>query len=343
MKTTARKLVSSLTILATVAFASACGTTHNASGEKDSRSTSSVEIKHQYGTTKIDKVPERIATVSWINTDTVLAFDVIPVGVPAVEWGGNANKSTDWIDAKLQDLGAGWGSEKAPKQYSETDGVNFESLAQSKPDLIVAAYSGISKEEYTKLSQIAPVIGPIEPNYTTKWQDVTLAVGKALRQDEKAKSIISDVEAQLKKAGEDNHFEGHSYIAGNLDIAANKINIFSKGDTRSRFFESLGFNESEVVKKNAPKDKFYFDWSPERSDELKSDVFYSWIPADSKPSDISAHPLFGQIPAVKNGNLVVTNNDHTTLSISASSALSLPWAIEHFVPEIAKAVANHRG
>ena len=81
-------------------------------------------------------------------------------------WGNNAKNSTDWKDAKLEELGAPIGSEKAPVQYSEADGVNFTAIAETQPDLIVAGYSGLTKDEYEKLSKIAPVIGPVAPNYT---------------------------------------------------------------------------------------------------------------------------------------------------------------------------------
>ncbi|MFC5369407.1 iron-siderophore ABC transporter substrate-binding protein [Arcanobacterium bovis] len=341
------KKLKKFTAVACAAFTSifvltGCGTSTTSTGHQSSTSDAPVEIKHQYGTTTVKNIPQRIATVSWVNTDTVLAFDAVPVGVPAVEWGGNKNKSTDWIDSKLKELGAQWGSSKAPKQYSEVDGINFEAIAQVKPDLIVAAYSGMSKEQYDKLSKIAPVIGPIEPNYTTKWQDATRAVGKALRQEDKATKMITDLETKLKNIGEKNNFKGINFIAGNLDLATNNISIYTGGDTRGRFFSSIGLTEAPVVTANTPASKFFFDWSPERADELKSDIFYSWISADTKIADVEAHPLFGQIPAVKNRHLVVTNDDHATLSISAASVLSLPWAIDNFVPQIIKTVQNIR-
>ncbi|MBM7824308.1 iron complex transport system substrate-binding protein [Arcanobacterium pluranimalium] len=342
MKKFNRLTAAACAALASVLLISGCGTSTPASKNTTSSSESPVEIKHEYGTTTIKNVPQRIATVSWINTDTVLAFDTVPVGVPAVDWGGNKNKSTDWIDAKLKELNAQWGSDKAPKQYSEVDGVNYEAIAQVKPDLIVAAYSGISKEQYDKLAQIAPVIGPIAPNYTTTWQEATKAVGKALRQDEKAEKMIASLETQLKDVGKKNNFQGVSFIAGNLNPATNNISVYTGADTRGHFFASIGLTEAPIVANNTVKGKFFFEWSPERSDELKSDIFYSWISKDTKISDIEAHPLFGQIPAVKNHQLVVTNDDHTTLSISAASILSLPWAIDNFVPNVVKAVKNVR-
>ena len=56
-------------------------------------------------------------------------------------------------------------------------------------------------------------------------------------------------------------------------------------------------------------------------------------PADS----IKADPLIGQIPAVKNGALVADSDNTLTLSISASSPLSLPWSLDTFLPQLAAA------
>ena len=45
---------------------------------------------------------------------------------------------------------------KAPAQYSEADGINFAEIAKTTPDVILAAYSGLTKADYDKLSKIAP-------------------------------------------------------------------------------------------------------------------------------------------------------------------------------------------
>ena len=173
---------------------SACG------GSADSAPASStaaagaafpVSIKHIYGTTEITEKPERVATVSWVNADAVLALGVVPVAMAEDVWGNNEQGSTDWKDAKLAELGASIGTEKAPVQYSEADGVNFTALAEAQPDLIVAGYSGLTKDEYDKLSKIAPVIGPVAPNYTASWQDVTIGRGPGAGQGRRGQPTSS--------------------------------------------------------------------------------------------------------------------------------------------------------
>ncbi len=299
-----------------------------------------VTIEHIYGKTEIPAEPKRIATVSWVNADSVLALGIVPVGMPDIEWGGNANKSTDWIDAKLKELGAEKGSDKAPTTYSEANGVAFDQIAALTPDLIIGAYSGLTKDDYDKLSRIAPTIGPLAPNYTTAWPDTMAAVGKATGREDEAKKIVDEVTAALAEVGEKNpEVKESTFIAGNLDPAKNTIAVYTAGDTRPRFFTALGMTQADVVTKNTKdKNTFLLEWSSERADELEGDIFYTWAAKGTTIPDIQANPLFNQVPAIKKGAVVLTADDHLTLSISAASALSLPWAIENVVPSVVDAV-----
>ncbi|MET1021162.1 MAG: ABC transporter substrate-binding protein, partial [Arthrobacter sp.] len=52
---------------------------------------------------------------------------------------------------------------------------------------------------------------------------------------------------------------------------------------------------------------------------------------------VQADPLMAQIPAVKKGALVADTDNTLTLSISASSPLSLPWSLDTFLPKLATA------
>ena len=82
---------------------------------------------------------------------------------------------------------------------------------------------------------------------------------------------------------------------------------------------------------------FFIAWSAEKANELDSDIFVTWVPDSGTKDAIKADPLLGQIPAVKNGALVADSDNTLTLSISASSPLSLPWALDKFLPQLAGA------
>ncbi|WP_255769802.1 iron-siderophore ABC transporter substrate-binding protein [Pseudarthrobacter sulfonivorans] len=324
---------------------SACSTgpaagTSGAGTASTSSSQFPVTIQHVYGETTIKEQPTRIATVSWVNDDVALALGVVPVGVPKNEWGGNGQGSTPWKDAALEELGAGFGTAKAPAQYSEADGINFTEIAKLAPDVILAAYSGLSEEDYRKLSEIAPVVAHPQVAYGTSWQDSTAIIGKALGKDAEAAQLVADTEATIKdKVSKYPQIAGKSFIYGNLEPAsADGVNVYTANDNRPRFLSEIGMKLASVVEDNSKGSKeFFIPWSAEKANELDSDIFVTWVPDAATTGSIKADPLLGQIPAIKHGALVADSDNTLTLSISASSPLSLPWSLDTFLPQLAAA------
>src|SRR5699024_1518045 len=249
------------------------GSAGGTAGEDTSGGSFHATITHLYGETVLEKKPTSIATVSWVNADTVLALGLVPAGMPIVTWGGNENGSTDWIDAKLEELGAGWDSENAPATSDESDELDVDGIAAAMPDLIVTAYSGITEDGYEQLSRIAPTIGPLAPNYTASWEDVLAAVGTATGLEDEATALAEQITADLAAVGEENPaVAGATFIAGTLGLADNSIALYVGEDTRPRFFTALGMTQAEVVTENtADSETFYLEWSAERADELESD------------------------------------------------------------------------
>ncbi|MCU1532665.1 MAG: periplasmic binding protein [Arthrobacter sp.] len=333
-------------VLAAVALSlSSCSTgpATSSAAEGASQSTSSafpVSIKHVFGETTIESEPERVVTVSWVNDDVAIALGVVPVGVPKNAWGGNEQGSTPWKDAALEALGAGFGSNQAPAQFSEADGINFTEIAKLNPDVILGAYSGLTEEDYKKLSEIAPVVAQPEVAYGTSWQDSTAIIGKALGKEAEARKLVEDTEATIaEKVSQYPQLAGKSYIYGNLDPAATEqIGLYTASDNRPRFLSSLGMKLAPVVEENSKgSSEFYIPWSGEKANELESDIFVTWVADAAAAEAVQADPLMAQIPAIKNGALVTDSDNTLTLSISASSPLSLPWSLDAFLPQLASA------
>ena len=333
-------------VLAAVALSlTACSTGPAASTAADAPSQSAssafpVTIKHAFGETTISEQPKRVVTVSWVNDDVAIALGVVPVGVPKNEWGGNDRGSTPWKDAALEKLGAGFGSDKAPAQFSEADGVNFTEIAKLNPDVILGAYSGLSEEDYKKLSEIAPVVAHPEVAYGTSWQDSTTIIGKALGKEAEATKLVADTESTIQnKAAKYPQLAGKTFIYGNLDPAATeRISLYTANDNRPRFLSSIGMTQASVVGDNSKgSEEFYIPWSAEKANELDSDIFVTWVADAAAAEAVQADPLMAQIPAVKNGALVADTDNTLTLSISASSPLSLPWSLDTFLPNLAAA------
>lgn len=122
-----------------------------------------ITIEHAFGETVIESKPERIATIGWENQDTPLALGVAPVGVSAANYGMvTDNNLHPWTDEAFADLGV-----EKPVVFDDVDGLDFEQISDCNPDVILAAYSGMTQEDYDTLSQIAPVI----PYKEKAWAD----------------------------------------------------------------------------------------------------------------------------------------------------------------------------
>ena len=297
-----------------------------------------VTIEHVYGETTIESAPERVAAVAWANAETALALGVVPVVMPAISYGGNEQGTTPWIDEALEELDAPIGSENAPDLYSDTDGIDFESVAAADPDVILAAYSGLTQEDYDTLSKIAPVVAYPEAPWGTSWQETAAMTGEALGLSEKATQLVEDTEQSIKDtAAKYPELEGKSFIYGNLAKGASSV--YTSLDNRPKFLTELGMVQAPIVDEAAPADAFYFPWADEDANQLDSDIFVTWVADDEAAASLKADPLLGQIPAVKSGALVADADAERVFSVSAINVLSVPYALDNVVPMIAEAAA----
>ena len=99
----------------------------------DSSTTFPVTIEHALGTTTVEEAPERVATVNWANHEVPLALGVVPVGMAAANFGDDDGDGLlPWVTEKLEELDA-----ETPVLFDETDGIDFEAVADTEPDLIL--------------------------------------------------------------------------------------------------------------------------------------------------------------------------------------------------------------
>lgn len=342
MSMTRRSALTSLAAFGALALAGCqTGSSSDEESTNDADASFPRTIEHTYGSTTIDKAPQRVATIAWVNQDVVLALGVVPVGIAATDFGGNDNQSTDWFDEALKENG---GDE--PAKWTETDGLDFQAIAAAEPDLIVGVYSGMTEEDYKRLSEIANTIAPPKntPDFGTPWEETTRIIGKALGRDDQAEDLITSVEKQVTQAAEDHpELKGKTFIYGTVDPSAEEqISIYTEIDNRPRFLKSLGMEQAPVIDEATDDDssEFFISWSPERADELTSDVLISWAADENVRETIESDDLLNKIPAVEQNRMVLQTDGQETLSVSAASPLSIPWAIKNVVPQIAQVLES---
>ncbi len=330
-----------LTAVAALAIA-ACGSDDSDSSDDTTAATEAtseatpadtfpVTIEHVYGTTTIEERPERVATIAWANHEVPIALGIVPVGMSKATWGDDDGDGVlPWVEDALTEMGA-----ETPVLFDETDGIDFEAVADTDPDVILAAYSGVTQEEYDTLSEIAPVVAYPEVAWGTSVQDMIRVNSAALGLSAEGEQLIADLDAQTAAA-----LDAHSVLKGKKVLFAfvdptdlSQIGFYTSHDTRPGFLASLGLPQPTIVEEeSANTSEFYVQVSSELADRFEDvDLIVTYGEADGTIIDqIQADPLLSKIPAVANGQIAILENS-TPLAASANpSPLSIPWGIDDY-------------
>jgi iron complex transport system substrate-binding protein len=298
-----------------------------------------VTIEHVYGSTVIESKPERVATVAWANHEVPLALDIVPVGMSKATWGDDDGDGVlPWVEEKLEELGA-----ETPVLFDETDGIDFEAVADTDPDVILASYSGITQEEYETLSKIAPTIAFPDVAWGTSMQDMIRLNSAALGLSAEGDALIGQLDDEVATAlAAHPDLEGKKVLFSYIDPAdLSQVGFYTSLDTRPGFLTSIGLPEPAVVEEESAKtDQFYVTISSEEADRFDDvDVFVTYGEADGAIiAQLQADPLLSKIPAVARGSIAILENS-TPLAASANpSPLSIGWGVDEYFGLLASAV-----
>lgn len=316
------------------------GTTAGATTAGDA-SAYPVSVSHVHGTTTIEKAPTRVATLGWSDGDVVASLGVVPVGATKITWGGNANGSTDWFDEAVTALGAGDGD---IARYDDTAGVPFDAIAATSPDVILAVNTGISKEEYDKLSKIAPTVAYPGAPWGTAWEDSLATIGTVLGREAQAAQVRAATDKVI-----DDAVAAHPQIKGKSAAWAwfsptdlSTIGLYTVTDLRPQMLRRFGLVDSPTVADlSASSTEFSINLSAEKASTLDADLVVFYEEDGAGVEEITGDPLLGQIPALTKKQYVASADDTTALTMSSPSPLAIPVAVESFLPKIVQALAGN--
>jgi iron complex transport system substrate-binding protein len=300
-----------------------------------------IVIKHALGTTTIGRKPERVASVAWANHEVPLALGIVPVGFAAANFGDDDGDGLlPWVAEKLAELGAG-----RPVLFDEGDGIDFEAVAATKPDVILAAYSGLSRSDYDTLSQIAPVVAYPESAWATDWRDMIRLNSAGLGMPTEGEALIKRIEGEIART-----VAGHPELQGksamfvthldttNLSI----VNFYTANDTRVKFFADLGLKSTRSVVEATKPGQFAAGISAERVDAFDDvDIVVTY---GSQPllDAVRADPLLSRMPAVTNDAIVMLGQNPLGTA-SNPTPLSISWVLNDYVDLLAKAAGKSAG
>ncbi|KAF2416620.1 iron-siderophore ABC transporter substrate-binding protein [Microbacterium sp. B35-30] len=297
-----------------------------------------VTIEHALGETVIEAKPERVATVAWSNQEVPLALGIVPVGMAEVTWGDDdADGVLPWVEDKLEELDA-----ETPVLFDETDGIDFEAVADTQPDVILASNSGLTQEEYDTLSKIAPVVAYPGAAWGTSYEDMIRLNSQALGLAEEGDALIEELHGEVDAALANYPELAESRVLFSYIDPSDfsQVGFYTSTDTRPGFLESLGFPVPTVVGEESDGVAFYTTVSAEQADRFADvDVFVTYGDASgSIIPQLQADPLLSQIPAIADGRIAILE-ESTPLAASANpSPLSIGWGIDEYFALLAGAL-----
>lgn len=293
-------------------------------------------IKHAFGETVIEKQPEKVVTISWGNQDVPLALGVVPVGVSKANYGkADENGLLPWTAEKYKELGI-----EKPVTFDDIDGLDYEAISNANPDVILAAYSGITQEEYDMLSKIAPVVAYSKLPWQTYWRDQITTNATAIGKKDEGDKLVSNLEDLIaKKTSEYPNLKGKKAAFCYFNPAdLGKFYIYLPTDPRAAYLTDLGLEFPDSVQKLAEtSDSFALEISSENIDKLSDiDVIVTYG-NDTLLKQLQSDPLLGTVPAIKRGSVALIEDGSTLAASCTPSALSIPKTIDEYLKIIGEA------
>lgn len=288
-----------------------------------------VTIRHAFGETVIAKKPERVATVAWANHEVPLALGIVPVGMARANFGDDDGDGVlPWVSARLKELNA-----PVPVLFDEGDGIDFEAVAATRPDVILAAYSGLSQADYDTLSQIAPVVAYPDAPWSTDWREMIRLDSAGLGMAAEGEALIARIESDIAT-----EVAAHPELRGktamfvtHMDVTnLSTVNFYTTNDTRVKFFADLGLASPKSVVAASKPGQFAASVSAERVDDF-DDVDIVVTYGSMKLLDaIKVNLLLNRMPAVQRESVVLLGRD--PLGTAANpTPLSIPWVLDGYV------------
>lgn len=285
-----------------------------------------ITVEHKYGELNLDEKPQRVVSVGYSDQDDILSFGVKPLAVRY--WYGDFPYSVwPWAQDELGD---------AKPLVLKGQALDYEAIAELKPDLIVGSSSGMDLDTYNKLSAIAPTLAQSGDyaDWTMPWDVRHEMIGAALGFKEQAKNNVSDIQSKIEGL-KDTYPEFFGKTATVAFYYNKQPGAYSSKDLRSRFLTNLGFIIPAEIDELAG-DAFYTSFSEERMDLLDNDLLV-WL-ASEKEIEAAGNSIFRKrMPFYKQGREYFTG-EVVGGAFSFFSPLSIEYLIDEMVPELSEIV-----
>ncbi|WP_445996170.1 iron-siderophore ABC transporter substrate-binding protein [Okibacterium fritillariae] len=332
----------SATLAAGVALAGLAGCSTAASTDTGSSSSSDaafpVTIDSALGKAVIEKKPERVVTIGWGSADTVYSLGTTPVAIEADRWAGDKDGLLPWFREAVEKNG-----DTLPATFDVYPEIDVDSIVEADPDLILAPQSGLTADQYDVLSQLAPTVAYPDQAWQTPYDTQIEIIGKALGKTDEAKGLVDEIDTTLADAAASHpEYADHTFAYVYAGGDPGTLSFYQKGSARVDLLSALGLKMDETVAKQPiTQGTFTSVVGLENADMLKNvDLLITWFNDEAEEKATEQQPLYAQIPAVQRGSYMVSLDRQLGMAVSALTPLTVPWALDTYLPQIDEALAK---
>lgn len=262
---------------------------HNAESNNTSQTFKEKTIVHDFGTTKLKKVPKRIVILDNLYGEIMNPLDITPVGATT----GQADSQEfstlfkkQYKDAKV--VSVGWQGNP-----------DLDKIAELKPDLILM--TGEQEDLYEELSEIAPTVGyQINTDENWDYHETSLKVAEIFDKRDEMKKDLDRLDAREAVFAENVKAKFGNQKLMYLRVTDNDIRYYAYGHF-GYLYDTYHFNRAETFN---PDDMFQVI-DPDKLKDINPDLLI--VQADSQElldNKLKNTPVWTSLKAVQNNKVI---------------------------------------
>lgn len=262
---------------------------HNAESNQTSQTFKEKTIVHDFGTTKLKKVPKRIVILDNLYGEILNPLDITPVGATT----GQADSQEfstlfkkQYKDAKV--VSVGWQGNP-----------DLDKIAELKPDLILM--TGEQEDLYEELSEIGPTVGyQINTDENWDYHESSLKVAEIFDKRDEMKKDLDRVDAREAVFAENVKAKFGNQKLMYLRVTDNDIRYYAYGHF-GYLYDTYHFNRAETFN---PDDMFQVI-DPDKLKDINPDLLI--VQADSQElleNKLKNNPVWSSLKAVQNNKVI---------------------------------------
>ena len=262
---------------------------HNAESNQTSQTFKEKTIVHDFGTTKLKKVPKRIVILDNLYGEILNPLDITPVGATT----GQADSQEfstlfkkQYKDAKV--VSVGWQGNP-----------DLDKIAELKPDLILM--TGEQEDLYDELSEIAPTVGyQINTDENWDYHETSLKVAEIFAKRDEMKKDLDRLDAREAVFAENVKAKFGNQKLMYLRVTDNDIRYYAYGHF-GYLYDTYHFNRAETFN---PDDMLQVI-DPDKLKDINPDLLI--VQADSQElldNKLKNTPVWTSLKAVQNNKVI---------------------------------------